>query len=207
MHLLTIDPATGLAIDQGSGQPTLGTSNPEDAVFASGFALGPIGLEIDETTGRELFVATFDDSGGENIVYQIGGFTAVTTTTVPSSPTTTTLPGSGCAGDGSLPALSCRAQALVAAVDAADVGSLRTALHRKAEKAAARIGDAEDRSAAGKSRPAKKALAGAARALKGFRAKLGSRRARREVPEATRTALGDAAGNLLADVVSARAML
>jgi hypothetical protein len=46
VRLLTIDAATGLPIDEGTGQPTLGTINPVDSRFASGLGGGPWGLEL-----------------------------------------------------------------------------------------------------------------------------------------------------------------
>ena len=41
IRVLTIDPATGLPIDRASGQPTRGTSDPIDELFASGLGEGP----------------------------------------------------------------------------------------------------------------------------------------------------------------------
>ena len=96
VRVLTIHPATGLPIDKGTGQPTLGTTNPTDSRFASGLGVGPWGLEFDPRT-NDFFVATFNGDPANSIV-QIGGAgfppptktTATYTTTTSTSTTTTT---------------------------------------------------------------------------------------------------------------------
>ena len=67
LRVLTIDPATGLPIDQSTDLPQLGTTNPVESRFASGFT-GPWGLEFDPLTNN-LFVSTFSQA----LVIQIGG--------------------------------------------------------------------------------------------------------------------------------------
>ena len=188
VHRLAIDAATGLPIDRGSGMPLAGTGNPEDAVFASAFVPGPIGLELDDTTGRDLFVSTYDASL-ENVVYQIGGFTPSST----PSTSTTTLPVPACGGDVSFETAACRLAALVATVRAAnDLGALQAALVRKAERASEQTTAAGADAASGRRRPARRALGAAIHALAGFRGRLASR-AGRKIPAATRTGLaGDA---------------
>jgi hypothetical protein len=187
VHRLAIDPATGLPIDRGTGIPLAGTANPEDAVFAASFAPGPIGLELDDTTGRDLFVSTYDGSL-ENVVYQIGGFS-------PSTTTTTANPAPACGGDASFATAECRLAALLATVRAADdLGALQAALVRKAARASERTAAA---GADGRRGPARRALGAAIRALGGFRARLASR-AGRKVAAATRTALSNEAGTIVA---------
>src|SRR5207244_12742404 len=88
------DPATGLAVDGTTGQPTLGTANPIDMRFARGFGsdttAGPFGLEFDPRN-NDMFVSTFEgDSPVFNSIIQIQGFSHVTTTTSPVPPPTTT---------------------------------------------------------------------------------------------------------------------
>lgn len=96
VRLLAIDTASGLPIDKGTGQPTLGTTNPTDSRFASGLGIGPWGLEFDPLT-NDFLVATFRGDPANSIV-QIGGAgfppptttTSITTTTTSVAPTTTT---------------------------------------------------------------------------------------------------------------------
>ena len=77
VHIVMIDPATGLAIDSTTGQPMLGTQNAADRVFAnfSGPAGGgALGLEFDPfATTKDLFVSTYDGTPADSIV-QVGGF-------------------------------------------------------------------------------------------------------------------------------------
>jgi hypothetical protein len=91
IRFLSIDPATGLAIDAGSGQPTLGTSNPEDGRIAYDFGQGPLGLDFDPVTG-DLFVSTFEGLPFNSIVQMRGVASGpgTTTTTIVSTTTTTT---------------------------------------------------------------------------------------------------------------------
>src|SRR5207244_3351107 len=92
LHIVTIDPGTGLAVDGTTHQPTLGTASPVDTLFASGFGSnatsGPFGLEFDPIN-NDLFVSTWQgDSSVFNSIVQIEGFSHVTTTT---STTTTSM--------------------------------------------------------------------------------------------------------------------
>ena len=96
LHIITIDPGTGLAIDQSTGEPMLGTANPVDTLFASGFGnditSGPFGLEFDPIN-NDLFVSTWEgDPSIFNSIIQIQGFSHLTTTTstIATSTTTTT---------------------------------------------------------------------------------------------------------------------
>jgi hypothetical protein len=90
VRVLTIDDATGLAIDAGTMLPTHGTTNPLDVRFASGLGVGPWGLEFDPLT-NDFFLGTWSGTPGDSIL-QIGGagFPPPTTTTSPVSTTTTT---------------------------------------------------------------------------------------------------------------------
>jgi hypothetical protein len=94
IHLIDIDPASGLAIDSTTGQPTLGTAHPTDTRFARGFGsnsnAGPFGLEFDPRN-NDLFVSTAEgDASIFNSIIQIQGFSNVTTTTTSSSTSTST---------------------------------------------------------------------------------------------------------------------
>ncbi len=94
LHFITIDPATGFAIDKGTQQPTQGTANPVDTLFASGFGKnatsGPFGLEYDPIN-NDLFVSTWQgDPTVFNSIIQIQGFSHVTTTTTTVTTTTST---------------------------------------------------------------------------------------------------------------------
>ena len=94
LHIVAIDPATGLAVDSTTGRPTLGTANPVDMRFARGFGsdttAGPFGLEFDPRN-NDMFVSTFEgDSSVFNSIIQIQGFSHVTTTTSTVPPPTTT---------------------------------------------------------------------------------------------------------------------
>ncbi len=71
VRILLIDQATGLAIDDATGLPTLGTENPRVLPFASGLGVGPWGLEFDPLT-NDFFVSTWAGSP-YNTVIQIGG--------------------------------------------------------------------------------------------------------------------------------------
>ena len=106
LHIVTIDPGTGLAVDGTTHQPTLGTASPVDTRFASGFGSnatsGPFGLEFDPIN-NDLFVSTWQgDPSVFNSIVQIQGFSHVTTTTSTTT-TTTTLGPPACgevSGDG-----------------------------------------------------------------------------------------------------------
>jgi hypothetical protein len=69
--ILQIDAATGLPIDDTTGSPTLGTSDPRVQLFASGLGSGPWGLEFDPLT-NDFFVSTWGGSP-YNTIIQIGG--------------------------------------------------------------------------------------------------------------------------------------
>ena len=125
--------------------------------------------------------------------------TSVTPTTTRPSTTTTTL--FTCADDVSFASIECRLHLLVRAVDGAtDLGGLATGLRKKAGRAEDKTLEAEAKLLAGHLKGGRTALAGAARALAGFRNRLASRAARRTIPEATRTALGNSAKAILDDL-------
>jgi len=93
LHIITIDPGTGLAVDGTTHQPTLGTVSPVDTLFVSGFGSnttsGPFGLEFDPIN-NDLFVSTWEgDPSVFNSIVQIQGFSHVTTTTSTTTRTTT----------------------------------------------------------------------------------------------------------------------
>ncbi|MBM4244672.1 MAG: hypothetical protein FJ148_12755 [Deltaproteobacteria bacterium] len=67
--IIDIDPATGLAIDAGTGLPTLGTTNPSQTRFATDFTHA-WNLEFD-VHSHDLFVSDYADS---KTISQIGGF-------------------------------------------------------------------------------------------------------------------------------------
>jgi hypothetical protein len=91
VRLVRIDGATGLPVDRTTGVPTLGTASPIDALFASGFAGQPIGLEFDAATNDHLFISTYDAATAANdTIVQISGFAATFATTTTSTTTTTT---------------------------------------------------------------------------------------------------------------------
>jgi len=69
--ILEIDEATGLPIDDTTGSPTLGTSDPRVQLFASGLGRGPWGLEFDPLT-NDFFVSTWQGSP-RNTIIQISG--------------------------------------------------------------------------------------------------------------------------------------
>ena len=71
VRVLTIDPATGLPIDQGTGQPTQGTTNPIDDLFASGLGVGPWGLEFDPLT-NDFFVSTWSGNPVNSVIHISG---------------------------------------------------------------------------------------------------------------------------------------
>jgi hypothetical protein len=71
VRVLTIDPGTGLPIDQGTGQPKLGTTNPMDDLFASGFGVGPWGLEFDPLT-NDFFVSTWSGTPVNSVIHISG---------------------------------------------------------------------------------------------------------------------------------------
>src|SRR5262249_40838864 len=217
-------PATGLPVDKGTGQPTLGTTNPVDARFASGLGVGPWGLEFDPLS-NDFFVATFRGDPANTIV-QIGGAgfppppsttttTAVVTTTTTVSvtttttiTTTTTLP-SGCGlRAATFESIDCRLDLLVAKVDAAqDLGPGKKFLLAGVTAARAKKQDAEQDVAAGRSKPANKDLQKSIRKMINFAHRLRSLTSRKSIPGATRTALLDDAAPILEDLKTLRQQL
>lgn len=196
VHRLTIDSASGLPIDTVTMMPTQGTSSPDDAMFASGFSPGPIGLAFDPSTGgNDAFVTTGDFVGTTvGAIYQIGGFAPAAVTT-----TTTTLP-PGCPSDASFPSVDCRLGELLAAVDAAPLARFQAGLHASVERCRTRASDAAARVAAHQRRGAKRSLGKAIHALSGFKTRLGSRAVRHAVPLTVRAPLADRANAILRDL-------
>jgi hypothetical protein len=196
VRYIDIDPATGLAIDATSGLPELGTTDARNHLFASGLSVGPVGLDFDPLTS-DLFIST-NRGDPFNTIIQVGGFSAVSSTTTSTTPTTststtvatatttTTTLTPGCLDDVSFASLSCRLDALAAAVAAVpDTGKAGDRLERKLAGATARLEGAEGRLAAGRKRAAKRAIGRAIRLVRGFRSGLGSRAAA-VIPEAAR---------------------
>ena len=221
VRLLTIDAATGLPVDKGSGQPTLGTANPVDSRFALGLGVGPWGLEFDPRT-NDFFVATFRGDPANSIV-QIGGAgfppppstiattttttTVTTSTTTPASTTTTTTLVSGCGiRAATFASIVCRLDALLATIEAApDLGTTKTALRNGVAAARSKTQAAEAATMAGRKKPASNALKKAARKLIDFGHRLRSLRSRKNIPAATRAALLAEAEPILADLKTLRA--
>src|SRR5262249_5414970 len=137
VHYLLIDAATGLPIDAGTQQPTLGTTNPVDGLFASDLSLGPLGLDFDPIT-HDLFLAT---SQGDplNTIFQIGGFVGTpTTSTTSTTTTTTTLPGT-CSPAVSFESTLCRLDLLATQVQGlGDIGAIAARLNGKLTNARGR---------------------------------------------------------------------
>ncbi len=67
VRMLVIDRATGLPIDDDTGQPTLGTTNPRDIRFAYDIGRGPWGLEFDPRT-LDFFVSTWSGTPSDSII-------------------------------------------------------------------------------------------------------------------------------------------
>jgi MYXO-CTERM domain-containing protein len=75
VRILAIDEATGLPIDQDTGEPTLGTENPVDQRFAWDLGIGPWGLEFDGAS-RDFFISTWNGDPSNSILQITGvGFT------------------------------------------------------------------------------------------------------------------------------------
>lgn len=75
VRVLKIDPDTGLPIDADTGEPTLGTSNPVDELFAFDMGAGPWGLEFDRRS-LDFFVSTWQGEPANSIIQFSGsGFT------------------------------------------------------------------------------------------------------------------------------------
>jgi hypothetical protein len=89
IRALAIDVPTGLAIDDGSGQPTLGTSDPVETRLVFDLGQGPLGLAFDPLT-NDLFVATWEGVPFNAIIQISGLATPTTSTTTVTSVTTTT---------------------------------------------------------------------------------------------------------------------
>lgn len=195
VRLLTIDAASGLPVDKGTGQPTLGTTNPTDSRFASGLGVGPWGLEFDPRT-NDFFVATFRGDPANSIV-QIGGSgfppptkTTATSTTTSSTTTTTTLVVGCGVRAATFASILCRLDALLATVQSAqDLGKTQTALVNGGAAARSKTQAAEGDATAGKKKPASNALKKAARKMIGFSHRLRSLSSRKKIPLATRNAL------------------
>ncbi len=210
VRLLTIDPATGLAVDKGTGQPTLGTTDPVDARFASGLGVGPWGLEFDPLT-NDFFVATFRGDPANTIV-QIGGAgfpppesTTTTTATVTTTTTTTTLPSECGVRAATFESIDCRLDLLVVKVGAAqDLGRGKKFLLAGVTAARAKKQDAEADVAAGRGKPANKALGKSIRKMINFAHRLRSLTSRKNIPGTTRTALLDDANPILEDLKTLR---
>jgi hypothetical protein len=215
VRLLTIDAATGLPVDKGTGQPTLGTTNPTDSRFASGLGVGPWGLEFDPRT-NDFFVATFRGDPTNSIV-QIGGVgfpppsttttSTTTTSSKPGSSTTTTTLSPGCAGAPAVSFVSiiCRLDALTAALQAAtDLGATKTPLLNGVSAARSKT---QAGSAASSRKKASNALKKAARKMIGFNHRLRSLRSRKNIPDATRAGLLAQSEPILADMKTLRKQL
>lgn len=67
VRMVVIDRATGLPIDDTTGQPTLGTTNPRDIRFAYEIGVGPWGLEFDPQT-LDFFVSTWNGNPANSII-------------------------------------------------------------------------------------------------------------------------------------------
>jgi hypothetical protein len=93
IRVLDIDAATGLALDEGSGQPTLGTTDPSETRLVSDLGQGPLGIAFDPLT-NDLFLTTWEGVPFNTIIQISGLATATTSTTtlVTTTTTTTTLP-------------------------------------------------------------------------------------------------------------------
>lgn len=124
---------------------------------------------------------------------------AVTTTTTPVSVTTTTTLPPGCVATATAESVACRLAELAAAVEAGDAGKLESRLLARLVAARAAL-----ERAGGTPRQAKKALRGALRGVNGYGKLLGSRKARRTIPEAIRTMLLAPVGGLRADLAAIR---
>jgi hypothetical protein len=196
VRYLTIDPATGLAIDSQSGMPELGTLDPIDQLFASELSVGPVGLDFDPVT-KDLFISTYQGDPLNSIV-QVGGFpitvsTTTTTTTTstlstPSTTTSTTLP-AGCADAATFESIRCRLDALLARVQQlTDVGAVAGKLEKKLMGARARVETGESKLASGSRKGARGALAKAKRLARAFRSLLASKNGR-QIPADVRTML------------------
>ncbi|KPK15509.1 MAG: hypothetical protein AMJ62_08835 [Myxococcales bacterium SG8_38] len=75
IRVLAIDQATGLPIDADTDEPTLGTTNPVDELFASDLGQGPWGLEFD-LRSNDFFVSTWEGDPFNSIIQLSGpGFT------------------------------------------------------------------------------------------------------------------------------------
>jgi len=102
VRFLAIDTPTGLPIDDGTGQPTLGTTNPRDGRLISDLGQGPVGLDFDPVTG-DLYISTWEGVPFNSIIQVRGAGTASSTTSTITSTTTSTtmvtgsvtLPGGG----------------------------------------------------------------------------------------------------------------
>jgi len=217
VRLLTIDAATGLAIDKGTGQPTLGTTNPTDSRFASGLGVGPWGLEFDPRT-NDFFVATFRGDP-VNAIVQIGGVgfpppsattTTTSTTTTSSKPqgsTTSTTLSPGCTGAPAptFESIICRLDALAASVQAAsDLGATQTPLLNGVNAA---LSKTQAGNTASSRKKASNALKKAARKMIDFGHRLRSLRSRKKIPEATRAGLLAQSEPILADMKTLRKQL
>jgi hypothetical protein len=214
VRVLTVDPVTGLPIDKVTGMPTLGTTNPEDARFASDIGVGPWGLEFDPLS-NDFFVATFNGTPGNSVI-QIGGAgfpppsstttsSSMSTSTSTSTTTSTTL-AAGCGvRTPTFASIGCRLAALATRVEAAqDLGRTKPGALAAVKAARDKVRTAEADAAAGRTRPAKNGLKKAARKVSSFARRLRSLNARKRIPAETRAALLAEAEPILEDLKTLR---
>lgn len=204
VRYIDIDPATGLAIDKTSGQPTLGTTAAVDHPFAADLSVGPVGIDFDPLT-TDLFISTYEGAPANSII-QVGGFsvappTTTTTTVLGASTTTTTLP-SSCASEATFDAVGCRIDELAADVRTlSGVDAVQKKLARKLTVAKARLQTAASRAAAGKKGGAKALIGKTNRLIHAFRTILATRKAQ-AIPTATRARFTTEASTIQSDLAT-----
>jgi hypothetical protein len=107
----------------------------------------------------------------------------------------------GCAAIATYASIDCRLDGLVASLNAAqDLGRLKSGLVKAATKARTKKQQAEGFVATGKKKQEKKAMKKAVKALSSFLHKVGSRSARKLIPQGTRQMLTDQTNEILADM-------
>jgi len=149
------------------------------------------GLQFSATDAQGMPIITFP-----NVVPP----STTTTTTAPGATTTTTIIPGGCAVQATYASVRCRLDALVAAIGASDAGTLAQKLTAKVSAARSAVDRAEQTLGQRKGKPSKAALRKALKSLKAYAKILGSKKARRDIPEATLSALGAPVPGVRSDV-------
>lgn len=188
------DPAGGLVlslrVDAAIANPQGASGYDAAAVADYSDTLELLAIEPRDANDQPIPGAyyTIPDVNGEPYVIPTTPETTSTTVAGATTTTTTTLP-PGCVPEATTASVRCRLDALAAAVQTAATGSLGTKLQAKLAAARASLVKAEAL-VAGPASKRRKALRKTLKQAGAFAKLLGSKKARRTIDEATRTALG-----------------